>query len=1703
MNFPSYTSPTNYPAQSVLDSTDYSAIAAGSQNNGVLSGCTVSPPTSGMVVSVTAGFVAYNGIRYAVPSTTFTITAASSGDRRDAIYVNLSDLNLSNAGAPAFTYAAGTASTVSGWAFTTTTAPPIKPTLPTNGILVAEIYVRGSASTTPTTNITSSEILDKRIILAPTVANPIQGLQLSVYGHSFTQGSTPAVQVLGQSALPTVFSSSAWPPFGNNGAASPGNASWPFRLASLYQTVDPQTGTLNSLRNAGEPGTTVQTTASSFITGMGQPVLTGSIGNAIVGYSYSNTQGWDFNGTGQWNPGHADTTYRTLANILPLGGTQFTPSGSTVPSSSDQGIALFQCAVNDTNDLRNLNPVGSYAAEIFVPYGSSASGVVTFTRNGIGSTFAASNAFVNTSSSTLATVVSSVTSQLTTCASALSTAMSIGGYSTTITAKYPIAGITPTAANTGLTCSSSGSSAVIMTLAAGLAGNASNYLQVGDIIYIQGAAGGYPSGGSQFSVASFDTNNPNKVNLNYVTTNTTANQSATLSNAAVLILNRMVVEGTKPFPITDFSTAITTGSPTFQYLTLNNASASSTSTSFLAVPPHSVGQFANGSGSGYLKLNPWTVNTTAGTTTITTSGGAILGRKSLVMIANAAYDGGPLITTIDYQNGTNTYVLTSAPQLTISGGKMWALPGRYDNFAIGWTSGQLVIPSSAKGGTITVWSQYWSGTAPISITYNGGTATDLANIATAIGTMTGITPTTSGSLNTGATLNFSSTPIDFWFDFTTLTQANPAQVATGANWTPAATVSTTGKTTNNSSGTGTLVTDVDKSATVAVSWEIVGTGIAKGTYVTAISGTTITMSQAPHGASNLTNSIGITFIPPTSQFYATGDPVWNGTPFTADLQVPIVQANGTAASWSGGNVSGMTYLGWWYGAPSTVTGTSDGSSSPVWRGSLIGAKSAWKDSLRTALRWARCDNTNAYNPNTGTTQSSSATGLAPSSTNITFTSTTGTKVTYAATNTFTAGQLVYISGITGNSGASIGYTGTFVVESATSSSFTVWCASSVAPTTTTGTATLVTSGAGSGGSGLPSYYYAYTGHNKIGTSKFVNTSSCYTLSSQPSRLYISSGAIPQPGQAIYITTAALDTAGTGTISPSVVYATGASAADGFGTYVPVSQDFTQFTGYFGSLGSYTTTGAITFGGTSATNVPAAGIRAARIGQPIYNPSHAGTATFTNGSTTVTVTNATGITATTSLNTWYITTDDSRVAVGSAYIAIGGVSGTTITLTSPVTVTGGGSVTVSFRYGRFPQTCTIASITTTNSSGDGTITFSPSTGASTTATFALLSTSNAINASFADWYTYADLTTSMYLGSGKSNPSFNVTTNYPQIANFSISQSLPDNAQRFQTSITTTDGAWTYRTGSSLRSAIPTASLSPTYTLNAKDASSTGEIVVLYPARPRYDSSWNTIANWSLDAQVNGTGAVKTIQRASNFPFLAGPYTWTQLTQSPMSALLTQNNGVATTYLTAGGGNYYSGSVTFTVQSTLGFPSSGNLYIGTNGPYAYTVASSTSLTVTISSLIYIAQNSTLSTTTNSVSISKTAGDPGYNIAEFDCVFTTTSTPPWCVFVPDPTAVNGFVYSNYQYHELMQAYNDLSAEAEFAWYVGVVPPIQTLTLNDLAHADSLHPNTYGQAKVAQAVGQYLSSMLGNFVISTPYPRPYGSGSTAGLGNRIGYY
>jgi hypothetical protein len=115
-----------------------------------------------MGISIPAGNYIFNGVLYTVSTTTLVaIGAASAGDRRDAIWVNQSG------GSITFGCAVGTPSDNSFWQFTTATAPPIKTTIPSGAVLLAEVYVVGNTYSTPTTTITTAEILDKRITIIP------------------------------------------------------------------------------------------------------------------------------------------------------------------------------------------------------------------------------------------------------------------------------------------------------------------------------------------------------------------------------------------------------------------------------------------------------------------------------------------------------------------------------------------------------------------------------------------------------------------------------------------------------------------------------------------------------------------------------------------------------------------------------------------------------------------------------------------------------------------------------------------------------------------------------------------------------------------------------------------------------------------------------------------------------------------------------------------------------------------------------------------------------------------------------------------------------------------------------------------------------------------------------------------------------------------------------------------------------------------------------------------------------------------------------------------------------------------------------------------------------------------------------------------------------------------------------------------------
>jgi hypothetical protein len=144
--------------------------------------------------------------------------------------------------------------------------------------------------------------------------------------------------------------------------------------------------------------------------------------------------------------------------------------------------------------------------------------------------------------------------------------------------------------------------------------------------------------------------------------------------------------------------------------------------------------------------------------------------------------------------------------------------------------------------------------------------------------------------------------------------------------------------------------------------------------------------------------------------------------------------------------------------------------------------------------------------------------------------------------------------------------------------------------------------------------------------------------------------------------------------------------------------------------------------------------------------------------------------------------------------------------------------------------------------------------------------------------------------------------------------------------------------------------------------------------------------------------------------------------------------------------------------------------------------------------------------STVTISKASG--GTNIVEFDSVFTTTSTPPWCVLACEYAPPAGtLLYRNRGFNDLQQGYMDVAAEAEFAWYVAVIPPITTLgtaDLNPTGASFALHPNNLGQQKWATYIQSWLAANAPTYWAGPlPAGRPYSPYSTSGLGSRMGYY
>lgn len=196
MDFPTYQNSGAYPAQAVIDGTDLTAITTGVSLNGVVSGCAVSPRSPAtMGVSVAAGTVIINGGLLPVAGGNVSISAASSGDRRDIVWAALVS------GSMTVGSTAGTPSASSYWQFVTQGTPPVKPATPAGAVLLAEVYVVGTGYSSPTVAITATEILDKRISITPPT--------MATYATQIDSTNTGYIYV-GEAAVGSATSSAVW-----------------------------------------------------------------------------------------------------------------------------------------------------------------------------------------------------------------------------------------------------------------------------------------------------------------------------------------------------------------------------------------------------------------------------------------------------------------------------------------------------------------------------------------------------------------------------------------------------------------------------------------------------------------------------------------------------------------------------------------------------------------------------------------------------------------------------------------------------------------------------------------------------------------------------------------------------------------------------------------------------------------------------------------------------------------------------------------------------------------------------------------------------------------------------------------------------------------------------------------------------------------------------------------------------------------------------------------------------------------------------------------------------------------------------------------------------------------------------------------------------------------------------------------------------
>lgn len=308
LTMPNIESAPTFDGQAVPDSTDWAAQSISESGTGILSGMTVVPlGTPAMAASVNAGVYIVNGAAFTYAGGSVAVTAASVSDRRDIVSAAASSVITVTAGVPC-----GTAL----WTRNSTGLPPYKPAIPSNNVLLGEIYV---ASTT--TSVASGNLVDKTTMTGGAPGALLARAQLapSTAGSIAVINITTGITALDTTNLKVSF---AVPPSGNVFVHLQAFISGPAVIASkvIYGVVSTTSspGTLVGVSGLVYTSPTALVAENQALVDMDQIITGLTVGSTLTWYF-----GAAFSGT--------------LAHIVPQGVT----GNTTVPSGAPALIEIF------------------------------------------------------------------------------------------------------------------------------------------------------------------------------------------------------------------------------------------------------------------------------------------------------------------------------------------------------------------------------------------------------------------------------------------------------------------------------------------------------------------------------------------------------------------------------------------------------------------------------------------------------------------------------------------------------------------------------------------------------------------------------------------------------------------------------------------------------------------------------------------------------------------------------------------------------------------------------------------------------------------------------------------------------------------------------------------------------------------------------------------------------------------------------------------------------------------------------------------------------------------------------------------------------------------------------------------------------------------------------------------------------------------